>query len=186
MNQDERESRWAAGMRAAMAGDGSAYRSLLQELSVWLRGLMRSRLSRSGHGDIDVEDAVQETLLAIHLKRHTWRSDEPISPWVAAIARNKLVDQLRRRGRRSELPLDDLIEDGLPAQCEESLANHDVARLMSGLNTRQRDIVQLVAIEGHSARIAAGKLGMTEGALRVALHRTLRSLAQSLKGQVSG
>jgi RNA polymerase sigma-70 factor (ECF subfamily) len=128
---------------------------------------------------------VQETLLAIHLKRHTWRREELVGPWVAAIARNKLVDQIRRRGRRAELPLDDLLADTLEARPdEEPSTSHDLARAMADLNERQRVIVQLVAIEGHSSRDAAQRLGITEGALRVALHRTLRAMAQRLEGQL--
>ena len=62
--------------------------------------MARGAFSRAGVGDADVEDAVQETLLAIHLKRHTWDPEQPLAPWVYAIARHKVVDALRRRGRR--------------------------------------------------------------------------------------
>ncbi|MEO6185187.1 MAG: sigma-70 family RNA polymerase sigma factor, partial [Steroidobacteraceae bacterium] len=134
-------------------------------------------------GDRDVEDVVQETLLAIHLKRHTWRTAEPIGPWVGAIARNKLIDVLRRRGRRAELPMDDELEATLAADADESGVSLDVERVLSALAGRQRDIVRLVSIEGHSARAAAERLGMSEGALRVALHRCLRALAARLKDE---
>lgn len=173
-------------MHLAIAGDEGAYQDLLQALARWLRVVVSSRALRSGSGDLDVEDAVQETLLAIHLKRHTWRRNEPIGPWVSAIARNKLVDQLRRRNRRAELPLDDLLESQLAADAgeDEVSSGHDVARVLESLQGRQRQIVQLVAIEGHSSREAADRLGMSEGALRVALHRCLRGLAGKLrKGQ---
>lgn len=183
MNPDQREAQWATWMRSALAGDEAAYRQLLMALAVWLRGLVRRRLSQAG-GEGDVEDAVQETLLAIHLKRHTWRSEDRVGPWAAAIARNKLVDQFRRHGRRAELPLDDLLMDSLEGEAGDGPATgHDVARAMSDLDERQRRILQLVAIEGHSSREAAQHLGMTEGALRVALHRTLRALAQRFGGK---
>lgn len=186
MNPDSREAQWAAWMHLAIAGDSAAYQDLLQALARWLRVIVRSRALRTGGGETEVEDAVQETLLAIHLKRHTWRRGEPVGPWVAAIARNKLVDQLRRRNRRAELPLDDLLESQLADAADEAdaSAGHDVARVLESLDGRQRQIVQLVAIEGHSSREAAGRLGMTEGALRVALHRSLRALAERLRNGV--
>lgn len=177
MDRALREEQWADGMRRALAGDETAYRELLRSLAPWLRQFARARLARAGAADIEAEDAVQETLLAIHLKRHTWRSHEPIGPWIHAIARNKLVDLLRRRGRRAELPLDDAPEGALVAADDAPGADGDIARVLDSLDARQRRIVQLVSLEGHSAAAAAGVLGMTEGALRVALHRALKGLA---------
>jgi RNA polymerase sigma-70 factor, ECF subfamily len=170
-------------MRAAIAGDEGSYRLLLESLSKHLRTTTRMRLARAGSGDRDVEDVVQETLLAIHLKRHTWRATDPIGPWIAAIARNKFIDVLRRRGRRAELPIDDELEATLAAETQESGVSLDVERVLSGLGERQREIIRMVSIEGHSARVAADRLGMSEGALRVALHRCLRTLAASLKDE---
>jgi RNA polymerase sigma factor (sigma-70 family) len=183
VNLEQREAQWSAWMRAALAGDDAAYRALLEALSAPLRSTARHRLARAGSGDRDVEDIVQETLLAIHLKRHTWRSAEPIGPWIAAIARNKFVDVLRRRGRHAELPIDGVLEESLVADVEESDAGIDLGRMLSVLGERQKEIVRLVSIEGHSARDTAQRLGMTEGALRVALHRSLRALALHLKSQ---
>jgi RNA polymerase sigma-70 factor, ECF subfamily len=185
VNLESREAQWSAWMRAAITGDEAAYRLLLEALAMQLRSTARMRLARAGCGDLDVEDVVQETLLAIHLKRHTWRVSDPIVPWIAAIGRNKLIDVLRRRGRRTELPLDEVLEATLEAGSEDAGVTLDVERVLTGLGERQRDIVRLVSIEGHSARAAAQQLGMTEGALRVALHRSLRALAAGLKGQES-
>jgi RNA polymerase sigma-70 factor (ECF subfamily) len=182
MRADEREAEWAAAMRQGIAGDAAAYRSLLTALGGWLRIRMRARAAQSGCQDLDAEEAVQEALLAIHLKRHTWRPGEPFTPWVAAIARNKLVDQLRRRRRRAAVSIDDFLEEEFgSAPADEPGTGLDVDRVLRSLNERQREIVRLVAIEGHSARDAAGQLGMSEGALRVALHRCLRGLATKLR-----
>lgn len=183
MNQEQREAEWAVWMRAAIGGDERSYRQLLEALAPRLRTTARQRLLRTGCGDGDVEDVVQETMLAIHLKRHTWRVTEPIGPWIAAITRNKLIDVLRRRGRRAELPLDEVLEATLQADAEESGVSIDVTRVLADLGERQRNIIQLVSIEGHSARDAAQRLGITEGALRVALHRSLRALATRLKDE---
>jgi RNA polymerase sigma factor (sigma-70 family) len=180
--QEEREACWAQWMRAAISGDEAAYRLLLESLAAHLRSSVRYGFLRTGNGNLEVEDVVQETLLAIHLKRHTWRTSEPISPWVAAISRNKLIDVLRRRGRRAELPLEDVPEPAAPATAEED-AGSDVARLLEQLDERARHIVRIVSIEGHSARTAAQTLGMTEGAVRVALHRSLRTLAALMRAE---
>ena len=168
-------------MRAANRGDQGAYRRVLEGLAPLLRSLARRGFSRYGVGAEEVEDIVQETLLALHLKRHTWDERQPLLPWVRAIARNKLVDNLRRRGRQQEVPIDDLApalaHDAEPA----ASAGLDAGRLLASLNERQRDIVHAVSIEGASAAEVGRRLGMTEGAVRVALHRALRSLAAAFR-----
>ena len=105
-----REAQWADWMRAGLDGDGEAHRRLLEALAPALRRIASLGLRRAGLGNADVEDVVQEILLAIHLKRHTWLRDQPFSPWLHAVARYKLIDTMRRRGRRGEVPIDDLIE----------------------------------------------------------------------------
>jgi RNA polymerase sigma-70 factor, ECF subfamily len=168
-------------MRAAIGGDAEAYRRLLQELAPVLRGLASRGLARYGLGSEDVEDVVQETLLALHLKRGTWDAAQAFSPWLYAIARNKLIDNLRRRGRHVHLPIDALA--GLPAAAEPPREHNgaDAERLIAGLKRREREIVVAISIEGASAREVAERLGMSEGAVRVALHRALRSLARAFR-----
>jgi RNA polymerase sigma factor (sigma-70 family) len=175
------EGQWSQWLRQGLQGDEAAYRQFLESLAIWLRRTTRNRCRRMGIGDAEVEDVVQESLLAIHLKRNTWRADEPVSPWIAAISRNKLIDVMRRRGRRAELSLDDVEESVLPSITADDSAGHDVQRVLESLNERQRSIVRLVSIEGRSAREAAQALGMSEGALRVALHRALHALAVQLR-----
>ena len=144
----DRERIWTGWMRAANAGDGIAYRRLLEALAPLLRQIVRRSFARAGFGNSDVEDVVQETLLAIHLKRQTWDDDKAITPWVTAIARHKVIDSLRRRGRHAELPIDDFL-DVLPAELPtESLSSRDAERLLSVLGGRQRDVVRAISIEG--------------------------------------
>src|SRR4051812_23858482 len=87
-------------MRSAIAGDGAAYHRLLKAITPVLRAAARRGLARAGQPVDQSEDIVQDVLLAVHLKRHTWDSSAPFAPWLFAIARNKLIDALRRRGRR--------------------------------------------------------------------------------------
>lgn len=176
------ELEWAALMRAALAGDAVAYQALLVALTPVLRASARRGCQRVGLMAADAEDVVQETLLAIHLKRQTWQPDMPIMPWVRAIARNKLVDTLRRRGRRGrEIDIDD-VSDVLAAAPEEdrSVVN-DVAKHLHNLAPGQRNVVQAVAVDGISIRDTAQRLTMSEGAVRVALHRGLATLAVRLR-----
>ena len=110
MAQAQREEEWAAWMRAAIGGDEAAYRMLLQTLSSGLRAMVRRGFAQAGAPQGDVEDVVQETLLALHLKRNTWDPSQPLGPWVRAIARHKLIDALRRRGRRIHVPIEGVID----------------------------------------------------------------------------
>jgi RNA polymerase sigma-70 factor (ECF subfamily) len=163
-------------MRAALKGDTGAYRSFLESVTPHVRAVARSQCRRLAAPEGEAEDVVQEVLLAIHLKRGTWDPSRPIGPWVAAIARNKLIDSLRRRGRHISVPIEEVM-DRLAAQDHtEELSAHDVDTLLRHLKSRQRDIVRSVSIHGDTIRETAVRLKMTEGAVRVALHRALRAL----------
>ncbi len=172
-------------MRAALAGDDRAYRSLLEALTPRLRAVVARALARSGGPSTELEDIVQETLLAIHLKRHTWDPSAPLAPWVQAIARNKTIDALRRRGRRIEVDVADFV-DFLPAAPDrDPTESGDVERLLGELGERQRDIVRSIGVEEKSVRETADRLGMSEGAVRVALHRGLKTLADLYRRSAS-
>ena len=163
-------------MRAARQGDAAAYRRLLLDVAVWLRTVARRSLSAAGRPGEDCEDIVQETLLAMHLKRDTWDDTQPLAPWLRAIARHKLVDHLRRRGFTDHVDIDDHI-DVLAAPAAEEGSAIDAGRMLAALPVRQREIVQGISIEGRSAGELGNQLGMSEGSVRVTLHRALKALA---------
>ncbi len=178
------EAEWAMLMRAGLAGDAAAYRTLLAALAPALRALAGRGLARAGLGTADVEDVVQETLLAIHVKRHTWMTDQPFRPWLNAIARHKLIDVLRRRGRRGEVPIDGL-EDFLPdTQPSAETSQGELSRLVARLDGKQLAVVRGISLDGESISDTAARLGMSEGAVRVTLHRGLRKLASLFGGKV--
>ncbi|MBV9136204.1 MAG: sigma-70 family RNA polymerase sigma factor [Hyphomicrobiales bacterium] len=177
MDFAEREEEWALLMRSAIAGDGAAYHRFLIAVAPYLRATARRQCARLGRGGGDPEDVVQEVLLAIHLKRHTWDQGRAIGPWLAAITRNKAIDMLRRRGRQTEVPIENFIEQ-LPAETVSAGEEAgDVDRMLAMLNPRQRDIIRSVSVNGDSIREVADRLEMSEGAVRVALHRALKALA---------
>ena len=166
---------------AANAGDAAAYREFLLRLAPLVRGMARRGIRRIGTPAADLEDAVQETLLAIHLKRHTWREDQPIGPWIAAITRYKLIDLARKYGRRKEIELDENFDLATPETEEVALPEHEMSRLLDCVNETQRAIVRSVSIKGVSIREVASLLNMSEGAVRVALHRALKALAEAYR-----
>lgn len=164
-------------MRLARQGNEDAYRQLLGRVSVWLRSVVRRGLAAAGRGAADCEDVVQETLLAMHLKRDTWDETQPIEPWLRAIARHKLVDHLRRRGFRDHVNIDDQADTLATTSEPDVEARTDSRRLLESLPDRQRRIVEEISLEGRRAGEVAVRLGMSEGAVRVALHRALKTLA---------
>ena len=138
-------------------------------------GAPKLRSGRSGWSE--AEDVVQEVLLAIHLKRQTWDVDRPIGPWIMAITRNKLIDARRRRGNRTALPIDNLADILTAEGSDDAMDRHDLDRLLDRLGDRQRDLVRSLSVEGRSVQETAERLDMSEGAVRVALHRAIKTLA---------
>jgi RNA polymerase sigma factor (sigma-70 family) len=177
VNNSSRETEWALWMRAAISGDADAYRRFLQAVTPHLRVMARRRCERFGAPSSDAEDVVQEVLLAIHLKRGTWDSSRPIGPWISTIVRNKMIDSLRRRGRHIDVPIENVIDTLESEPQADGLEHQDVERLLGRLKQQQRDIVQSISVDGVSVRETAERLHMTDGAVRVALHRALKTLA---------
>ena len=120
---------------------------------------------------------MQEVLLALHLKRGTWKTGTPVAPWVAAIARNKIVDALRRRGQRTEVSIESVVETLWTENGDDGRDAKDVEHMLERLNDRQRQVVRAVSLEGYSAHEVAQRLQMSEVAVRVTLHRSLKALA---------
>ena len=176
-----RDEEWTGLMRAANAGDAAAYRRLLEAVTPVLRAATHRGLARAGQPVDQSEDIVQEILLAVHLKRQTWDATAPFAPWLFAIARNKLIDALRRRGRRVFVNIDDFSETMAAPVAGETLSPGEVAMHLDGLPQRQRDVLKSIAVESASIKETATRLAMTEGAVRVALHRGLASLAAKLR-----
>lgn len=173
--QSEEWSRW---MRGAIGGDEAAYLAFLQSVTPHLRAIARSRCRAWGLPPSDAEDVVQDVLVTVHLKRGTWDPSRPIAPWLATIVRNRAVDLQRRRGGgRVTIPIDDVLETlgTEPDDGADDLA--DAERLVDRLKEPARDIVRSISLDGAGVKETAARLKMTEGAVRVALHRALKTLA---------
>jgi len=163
-------------MRAANRGDAVAYRLLLKAVTPMLRGVVRAR--GASLGPESCEDVVQEVLLAIHLKRQTWREDAPLRPWLYAIARHKVADAFRARGHRIDLPIEAFM-DVLPAcDAPDPSVARDIEKVLGQLEPRAADIVRGFGLRGETVAQTALRLQMNEGAVRVALHRALKTIAR--------
>jgi RNA polymerase sigma-70 factor (ECF subfamily) len=170
---DADDTELARLLRTAIAGDEKAYAAFLSRVAGLVRAFARRRCD---HG-IDPEDIVQETLLAVHTKRHTWRPDGAVRPWLFAIARYKLIDAFRRRGRRVEVDIADFA-DTLAEPERDAASERDVQRALDRLPPVQQKVVAAISVEGRSIGEAARALGMNETAVRVALHRGLTAIAR--------
>jgi len=164
-------------MVAAQAGDGQAQARLLTLLAGRLRGFFAKRLS--GRAE-DVEDLVQEALLAIHVKRATYDPRFDFTPWAYAIARYKLIDHFRRTGGRINVALDDAGELLATENPEEGAVRRDVASLLARLPPRQRALMRDVKLEGYSVEEAAGRAGMSATAVKVSVHRSMKRLMKEV------
>ncbi len=176
----ETEARLSKLFEQALAGDAAAYRSFLRDLGAQLRGFLRRRLERLPD---EIEDLVQETLLAVHNKRHTYDAGQPLTAWVYAIARYKLVDLLRRRASREALdqPLDNEQEWLAAPETEAAGTRRDLAALLARLPERHRLPIVHMKLEGLSVAETARRTGMSESAVKVGVHRGLKALAAMIR-----
>jgi RNA polymerase sigma-70 factor, ECF subfamily len=169
-------------MLAGLAGEAGPYRRLLNELSALLRGYYGRRCPPG----VDAEDLVQETLIAVHTRRATYDAGQPFTAWAYAIARYKLIDALRRGRAHLRAPVEEadalFVPAGAPGSADAAMAARDLERVMASLPARTRDLIRATKIDGLSTREAALKHGMTETAVKVAIHRGLKSLG----GQYGG
>lgn len=175
------EERLRSMLLLGLAADAKSYERFLTLLSGHLRAFLRRRL---GQWPDEVEDLVQETLLAVHNQRHTYRKDMPVTAWVHAIARYKLVDWFRAHGRRGarNVPLDDADELFSTSDADAAEARRDLALLMAHLPDKQRLPIQHVKIEGLSVSDTAKLTGLSESAVKVGVHRGLKVLAARIRG----
>jgi RNA polymerase sigma-70 factor, ECF subfamily len=170
------EVEYRAWMLAALAGDTAAYRMLLAALTRHLRAYFARRLEAGA-----AEDAVQETLIAIHARRATYDTALPFTAWVFGIARYKLIDEFRRVRRRAAVPLEEAGDLFGHDDTEEAIARRDVNRLLAKLPAAKRQLVRDIKLDGVSVADVAARTGMSESAVKVTVHRAIKSLGEDLE-----
>ena len=161
---------WQDWMRAAQAGDQTRYRSVLTALQHWLTRRYRTRMPP---GQLD--DLVQEVLIAVHNKRHTYDPAQPLLPWVAAIARYKWIDALRRMERKAEVDLPDTLVAADRSDAGAQASN--LARLLAQLPDGQARAIRLTRIEGYSIEEASAMTGQSVSLVKVNVHRGIKRLS---------
>jgi len=169
------EAQYREWMLASLMGDAGAYRMLLQGLTRHLRSYYARRLDSAA-----AEDAVQETLIAIHAKRATYDPSLPFTAWVYGIARYKLIDEYRRLKRRATIALDEAGDLFGHDEASEAIARRDVNKLLDRLPAAKRQLVKDIKIDGTSVADVAARNGMSESAVKVSVHRAIKSLGEDI------
>ena len=128
------------------------------------------------------EDLVQETLIAMHTRRATYEPSLPFTAWIHGIARYKLIDEYRRAKRRATVPLDETSELFAAEEFESAGAKRDVEKLLAKLPESKRALVRAVKLDGDSIAETAAASGLSEGAVKVAVHRAVKTLSEEVGG----
>lgn len=177
-----RELDWSILMARTQDGDADAYRRLLKGITPYLR----AHAARCHRDPSDVEDAVQDILLSLHAVRRTYDPARPFGPWLTAIARRRLIDRLRRQGRRRVFetefePAHETFADP-HANLDDMTNIHEIAEALDRLPPGQREAVRLTKIEGLSLKEASAASGMSVAALKIATHRAIQRLRRFFSG----
>ena len=163
------DSGWSALMASAQAGDAVAYHRLLTDVGGWLKRYYARRLPPGF-----VEDAVQDTLLAIHQKRHTYDPLRPFEPWLAAVARHKWIDRLRAM---KAAPTQALDEDIAVADHGDAVTSAwSLEALLRQIKPARAEVIRLVKLQGLSIEEAAARTGQSVSLVKVNIHRGLGQL----------
>jgi RNA polymerase sigma factor (sigma-70 family) len=163
-------------MVAAQGGNTPSYHRLLSEVTAWLRRYYARRLPPAM-----IDDAIQDTLIAIHEKRHTYDPTRPFGAWLAAIARYKWIDALRSLNMKPTQPLDDDIP--VPDHEEAITSARSVERLLATLKPVQSQVIRLVKLQGLSIEEASKATGQSAPLVKVNIHRGLKQLTSLLRSE---
>lgn len=177
------EERLRQLLMCGLDGDAQSYHGFLKEMTAHLRAFFRKRLSSLPD---EVEDLVQETLLTIHNQRHTYDAGQPLTAWAYAIAKYRYIDLLRRRARREQLndPIDDEAAIFFSMDSEAAEAHRDLSKLLDRLPDHLRLPIVHTKLDGLSVMETAQITGMSESAIKVGVHRGLKTLAAMIRSDI--
>ena len=168
----QNEAELSNDFRAALRGDEAAYRRFLCAITPVIQHIVQQKMST------DQEDTVQDILYALHLKRHTWKTDQPVLPWVYAITRYRCIDVLRKKSRIRTTPIDHVTEEHFAIEDDHTTAI-DLPNAIARLDGRVGKVAKAMGLEGKSVRETGTELGMTENAVRIAFHRAIKKLREA-------
>jgi len=163
-------------MVRSQEGDKQCYQTLLTECQGWLSRYYSRRIAPSS-----LEDLVQETLISLHRKRSSYDGSRPFLPWLAAIARYRWIDHLRKVYRYDEVELnEELVAD---PQSQGIAAKISLDRLLEILPEKQAHVIRLVKIEGLSIAEASAKTDQSESLVKVNIHRGLKKMSALIESE---
>jgi len=180
---DSAEDRLKALLLRALEGDAAAYERFLDDVAGYLRGTLRRRLRSC---ESDIEDVLQEILIALHKGLHTYRQQVPLTAWIAAIVRHKVADHYRHHAQHEALndPIDEQHIDLFVESTAESVeASRDIEQLLKKLPDKQRVSIAAVRLNGMSIAETAKVMGLSESAVKVGIHRGIKALTRRIRGQ---
>ena len=181
------EPELCALMLAGLDGDAAAHVALLKRLSPRLRAYFKNQLQRIGRGPVEAEDLTQETLIAVHTRRHMYARTQLFTPWVQAIARYKLVDYLRRtKISARDMPIDEVQDELSEEEPVGTDTRLDIESLLIQLPVKMRRAIELVKLKGLTTTEAADASGMSQSAIKVSVHRGVKALALLVKRKGAG
>ncbi len=184
--ESQNEQRLSLLMRKVQEGDFDSYSALLLEVQVMVESYVKNSFYRFRNQVVDghQQDLVQDILLALHTKRHTYDPSQYFLPWVYAISRYKVIDFLRTSKRRNahvELDEEELVDHS--ALIENVPATIDTAAMLKTLPEKQRKILEMVKLEGLSIAEAAKRTGFSQSDIKITIHRAIKTLQSNLKRQ---
>ena len=183
---EEQDRRLSSLMGKAQGGDQAAYASLLREVVPMLKRVVQARLGFLPV--MDREDLVQEILLSLHAARATYDPARPFKPWLMTIAHNRMVDQARRKSRRAanEVTVDEYPMDVADADVGTAAERYgdpeELRQAIEVLPKGQRSAIELLKLRELSLKEASQATGMSISALKVSVHRAVKTLRASLQG----
>ena len=182
----EMETELSSLMIRSLKGDTAAYRLLLERIRVVLKAYQTRALRKMGIHDPEAcEDLLQEALLAIHVKRHTFDPGQLFTPWMFAIARYKLIDYSRRiKSRGTSVNWEDLEDILVTAESSSPRAEADLEAMMKELPPKQRTALDLVKLQGLSVAEASLKTQTTESSVKVNVHRAIKTLRLKIRTEL--
>jgi RNA polymerase sigma-70 factor (ECF subfamily) len=183
-HKKDQDTKWSMLMKQAQQGNKQSYQTLLKEINKVLSAFIYLRIKNSSQ----VDDIVQEILIAIHRARHTYDPERAFTPWMFAIAKHKLIDYLRKSKRTvdKEVSDDTFLENIALIESDDELETlkEQLHNAIEQLPEKQKTTVQLLKIEGYSVKEVSEKTGLSESAVKVTAHRAYKALKKRLIGAV--
>jgi RNA polymerase sigma factor (sigma-70 family) len=185
VSNEDKDQRWSAMMAAAQSGDRLLYERLLREVVPFIRAVVQRQQRTRDR----VEEVVQDVLLTLHRVRHTYDPARPFTHWLAMIARRRSIDALRRRRRTETVEVADdtafeTFADPAANRIMEAYgASEGLSEAIAGLSQPQREAIELLKLREMSLAEASAASGRSVAALKVNVHRAIKSLRARLAGE---